>query len=88
MSREIEDGMGFSGLAPTPDDRRWDAYFDTRNKLARAREAQLAKAVASRDAMRECLELIQGHNWHLQDDEFGREIKRRCLIALAQDKCR
>lgn len=44
---EVEDGMGFSGLAPTAEERRHDAYEDTRRKIARAREQQLAGAVAA-----------------------------------------
>lgn len=51
---EVEDGMGFSGLAPTAEERRQDAYEDTRRKIARTREQQLAKAVA---ALREIEEM-------------------------------
>lgn len=35
MSRdEVEDGMGFAGLAPTAEERRNDAYEDARRKIA------------------------------------------------------
>ncbi len=44
MSRhEIEDGMGFSGLAPTPQERAEDVYRQTRDRIAHVREAQLKK---------------------------------------------
>lgn len=48
---EAEDGMGFSGLAPTAEERRNEAYEETRQKVARTREAQLAKAVTALKAI-------------------------------------
>lgn len=47
-----------------------------------AMEAANARLRSQRDMLKECMQLIQGQNWQLQDDEFGREIKRRCLIAI------
>lgn len=47
-----------------------------------ALEAACARLRGQRDMLKECMQLIQGQNWQLQDDEFGREIKRRCLVAM------
>lgn len=47
-----------------------------------ALDAAIARLQNQRDMLRECLQLIQGQNWQLQDDAHGREIKRRCLIAI------
>lgn len=48
---EVEDGMGFAGLVASPAERA----EDVRNKIARAREKQLADAVASNERLRVAL---------------------------------
>lgn len=45
-------------------------------------DAAMARLQSQRDMLRECVQLIQGQNWQLQDDAVGREIKRRCLTAI------
>lgn len=62
MSRhEIEDGMGFSGLAPTAAERAQDAYEDTRRKVAAAREKRLAELVVEKDSLLATLEAACGY---------------------------
>lgn len=86
MSREVEDGMGFSGLAPTAEERRQDAYEDTRRKVARARENALATAVAQVGHLRAVLTLAE-HS--LMDatggDEYGEydDVLKTIRAALA-----
>lgn len=43
---EVEDGMGFSGLAPSPQERAAETYEQTHNKVAAAREATIKKQAA------------------------------------------
>jgi len=40
-SHEIEDGMGFSGLAPTAEERRHGTYLKARDAIARKREDRI-----------------------------------------------
>ena len=46
----------------------------------------IAELERERDELRDVLELIQGFNWQLDDSPHGREIKRRALVALGDDK--
>lgn len=46
MEEKEEDGMGFAGLVPTAQERRDEAYWNERGKIAFAREQQLAKTGA------------------------------------------
>lgn len=52
MTREIEDGMGFSGLVPTRAEEDANTYERTRRLVTQAREKRLAELVAENAALR------------------------------------
>lgn len=43
-----------------------------------------ARLLAAAPEMLEALQLLQGQDWQAHDDEFGNEIKRRALAAIAK----
>lgn len=45
---------------------------------------EYARLIAAAPELLDVLQLIQGQGWQLHDDEFGNEIKRRCLSIIAK----